>query len=156
MMKVTRAVAVLLVLALAAAAQSAPQNWNNVKAITAGTEVRVNVGTRRVTGQFQSAMDDALVINSRTGQETLTRQEVLRVSVKKQGKRARNTLLGLGIGAGAGLGIGAIADARAAACDGFICLKGLGKFAGTIIGAILGLATGALIPTGGWHEVYKQ
>ena len=151
MITVIRAAAVLG-LSLAAAAPAAAQSWNNVKALSMGTEVRILAGARTISGPVQSVTDDSLVVNSAKGQEMLTRQEVTRLSARKNGHRGRNALIGLGIGAGAGLGIGAAADN----CQGLFCGSSLGKAIFTPLGAVAGLLVGAVIPTGGWRDVYKQ
>lgn len=158
MLKHIRAVAVLLVFALTAAAQTPAQNWNNVKALAAGTEVRIVVGTRTVTGKIQSFTDDSLTINSGTGQEMFARQEIVQVSVKKPGHRARNTLLGLGIGTGAGVGIGlGIGHANDCSSCWFGGLNtAVGGALGGAIGLVGGTVVGALIPTGGWREIYRR
>lgn len=158
MTKLIRALAILQVFALAAAAQAPAQNWNNVKALTVGTQVRIAVGSRTVNGDLQSVTDDSLAVNSGKGQEMFTRQEVKQVSTKKMGHRLRNTLLGLGIGTGAGVGTG-VAIGHAHDCGtGFLC--GVNTIAGGALGGAIGLVggtiIGAVIPTGGWREVYKQ
>ena len=157
-MKLTRAVAGVLVFAVTAAAQSPAQNWNNVKALSVGTSVRISVGSRTVTGQVQRVTDDSLVVDSGKGQEMFTRQEVMRVSRKTKSHRLRNTLLGLGIGTGAGIGIG-VGVGRANDCSsGFLC--GLNTAAGGALGGAIGLVggtvIGAVIPTGSWQEVYQR
>jgi hypothetical protein len=116
MFKHIRAAAVLFVFALAAAAQSPAQNWNDVKALAAGTSVRISVGSRTVRGQVQGVMDDSLAVDSGKGQEMFTRQEVMRVSVKKKGHRGRNTLIGLGAGAAIGVVVGVASHKD---CTGF-------------------------------------
>ncbi len=151
-----RVVGMLLCFALAAVGQSPAQNWNNAKALVAGTEVRVKVHSRNIRGQLQGVTDDALTINSGKGQEMLMRQEILRVSVKTKSHRGRNTLIGLGAGAGVGLVVGV---ATHKGCTGFCILyttRGQDAGIGAALGAIIGTAVGALIPTGGWREVYKQ
>src|SRR5258708_2851161 len=100
------AFAVLFLGAFTAAAQSPAQNWKNVTALTAGTEVRITAGSLTVRGQVRNVTGDTLVVDSGKGQEMFTRQEVTRVSVRKKGHRGRNTLIGLGLGAGGGLGLG--------------------------------------------------
>ncbi len=152
------AVAVLLVCAITASAQTPVQDWNNVKTVPVGTGVRVVVGSRRVDGQVQSVSDDSLAIKSRKGQHMFTRPEVMRVSVSKRGHRTRNTLLGLAIGTGAGLGIG-LAIGRAHDCSqGFLCgiTAAYGLLLGGAIGLVGGTIAGLVIHTGGWREVYKQ
>ena len=141
--------------ALEMAAQ--PQSWNNVQAISPGTEIRITgprPGTLR--GTLQSVTGDFLALNSSAGQETFERQQITRVAIKKQGHRARNTLIGLGVGAGAGLGIGAAADHDCASKGGFFCPNNFGKAILTPFGAAVGALVGALIPSGGWREIYKQ
>ncbi len=156
MFKHIRAVAVLFVFTLEAAAQSPAQNWNNIKALPAGTSVRISVGARTVRGQVQGVTDDSLVVGSGKGQERFTRQEVMRASVKKQGHRGRHTLIGLGAGAAIG---GVIGAAGHSDCTGFCFLnttRGQDAALGAIVFGVIGTAVGALIPTGGWREVYKR
>ena len=88
-----RAAAYLFLSALAAAAQSPAQDWSAVKALAAGTSVRVSSGSHTINGQVQSVTDESLSIDSGKKQQTLDRQEVLRVSVKKTAHRVRNTLI---------------------------------------------------------------
>jgi len=153
MRKLTRAAAVLFVFALAASAQSPAQNWNNVTALAAGTPVRISVGSRTVRGQVQGVTDDSLAVNSGKGQERFTRQDVARVSVKERGHHARNILIGAAVGAGIGLGVGA----AVARCKSF-CVVSTGEVVAVSTGgfAAVGAIIGAVIPSGGWREIYKQ
>jgi hypothetical protein len=156
MFKNISAAAVLFVFALVAAAQSPAQNWNNVKSLAAGTPVRISVGSRTVSGQVQGVADDSLGVSSGKGQEMFTRQEVMRVSVKKNGHRGRNTLIGLGAGAAIGAVVGVASHKD---CTGFCILytsRGQDAAIGAIVLGVIGTAVGALIPTGGWREVYRQ
>ena len=93
-------------MATTALAQKNAGDWNTVKALTTGTEVRITTGSRTVSGKVDRITGDTLVVTSGKGSEMFTEQEVTRVSVGKQGHRGRNTLIGLGIGTGAGIGIG--------------------------------------------------
>jgi hypothetical protein len=158
MSKLARSIVVLLVFAIAAAAQSSAQDWNVVKALAPGTEVRVT-SARDVRGTLQSASDDSLIVNSGKGLETITRQEIVRVSLRKRGHRARNVLIGLAIGAGAGAGIGAAtATAGCKNSGNCILLYPKGETAGIgagVLGAI-GALVGAVIPTGGWRDGYRK
>jgi hypothetical protein len=124
-------------------------------AISEGTEIEARTtDNKSYRGQFKAADDDALVITTGSGEQRLARATVSRVSVKKPGRRLRNTLIGLGIGAAAGLTLGAIADAR---CTGN-CVEGktpLGKEFGTAFGSLIGSIIGVALPTGGWREVYR-
>ena len=94
-------------------------------------------------------------MSSEKGQETIKQQEVMRVSLKKTGHRRRNILIGAGIGAGGGLTLGAVA---AGTCSGTLC----GGHGPAVVvgvagaGALVGTLVGAVIPTGGWREIYKK
>jgi hypothetical protein len=94
--------------------------------------------------------DETLVIRLTAGEQTFTKQSVLRISSKGVSHRLRNTALGAAVGGGGGAGIGAAAKNQ----NDFF---GRGAYAavGAVIGVAAGAAVGALLPTGGWHEVYR-
>jgi hypothetical protein len=102
----------LVVVATTLAAQTNVPDWNAVKALTAGTQVRITAGSRSIRGEIERTTDDVLVVTSGKGEETLSRQDIRRVAVKKPGHRGRNALIGLGIGTGTGLAVGAGVDAK--------------------------------------------
>jgi hypothetical protein len=157
MSKPVCAAAVFFFFALTAAAQPPARSWNNVKALSVGTSVRISVGSRTVNGQVHATTDDSLALDSKKGQEMFTRQEVMRVSVKKTSHRGRNTLIGLGAGAGIGVVVGVASLHQD--CTGICFLnptRGQAAGIGAILFGVIGTAVGALIPTGGWREVYKQ
>ena len=144
---------ILLLFVLTWAAQSQTANWNNVKMLPLGTEVRLVTGGRTVRGSVQAVTDDSLVVNSGSGQQTFARQQVMRASVRKKSHRGRNTLIGLGIGTGAGAAVGAGLGG---------CCSGEGPSSTPVVAAVVvgsvgvGAAIGALLPTGGWQEIFKQ
>ena len=153
---VCTAAPLLFFFALSAAAQSTAQDWATVKSLGVGTSVRVLVGSRTVKGQIQGVTDDSLAVDSGKGPEIFRQREVMRVSVTKEGHRGRNALIGLGTGATIGAVVGAATHKD---CTGF-CLfyttRGQDAGIGALVLGFLGGAVGALIPTGGWHEVYRQ
>jgi hypothetical protein len=156
MSKSTRAAAFLFVFALAAAAQSPVQSWQDVKALTAGTPVRISAGSHTISGQLQQVTDDSIVVESGKAQQSFRRQDVMRVSVKKAAHRGRNALIGLGGGAAIGAAVGAASHKD---CTGFCIFytsRGQDAAIGAVVFAVIGTAIGALIPTGGWREIYKQ
>jgi len=148
-----RLVAVLLILTATAVAQSDASNWNTVMALTPGTDVRITTGSLTFNGRIDRITDASIAVTSGKNQKMFTRQEVSRVSVRKPGHRVRNALIGLGIGAGAGLGIGL----GTTSCSGIGCIgSGAIKVAAPLALAFVGAAIGAVIPSGGWREVYKK
>ena len=151
-----RAAALLLLFAFAVGAQPAPKDWQSLKDLSPGTAVRVIAGTRSLSGSLQSVSDDALSVSSDKAHETVMRQEVKRVLVRKKGHRGRNALIGLAAGAGVGAIVGAASHRD---CTGFCVLNiSRGQDAGIAAGVfgILGAAVGTLLPTGNWREVYRQ
>jgi len=128
-------------------------NWNTVKALAAGTEVRVTAGTRTVRGTVDRVTDDTLVVTSGKRQEMFDRQQVSAVSQKKPGHRMRNALIGLGAGTGVGLGVGL---GERAGHNQLQIVSNSAVMAGfTVAGALAGTVVGAVIPTGGWREIYR-
>jgi hypothetical protein len=154
-MPAPRLAATLLTLAAATmSAQSNRTDWNAVKALTARTEVRITAGSRTVSGAIDRITDDTLAITAGKGQEMFDRQQVSSVSTKKPGHRMRNALIGLGAGTGAGLGIGL--GIRAHPDQLHIVSTSAVVGGSAAAGAVIGTLVGAVIPTGGWREIYKQ
>jgi hypothetical protein len=147
----------LLAFAPVISAQSST-GWDRVKQLPPGAEIRLNLSDgRTVTTEFQNATDDALMVAKAAVQETLSRPMVVRVSVKTKSHRGRHTLIGLGIGAGTGLVTGAVIDSHDSCHQGSFCfdiLPNAGKEVFTPLGGLIGALVGALIPAGGWREVY--
>ena len=94
-------------------------NWDRLKQLSAGQEIQVVQNDAKSSrSNFRSVTDEAIVVSTAAGEQTIARQSILRVSSKGKGHRMRNALIGAGVGAGAGLGIGAAADHHKA-CTGF-------------------------------------
>jgi hypothetical protein len=147
----------LLLAPILAAQPSAKSNWGNLNRLTTGDEIRVTVPTRgQIRARFERATDEALIVNTPGKQESLDRASVASVAAKGERHRKRNALIGLGVGAGVGLGIGAGLDASQCHLNCFDILPNAGKEILTPLGALLGVTVGALLPTGGWREIYIQ
>ena len=131
-------------------------DWNNLASLAGTAEVRVQLsGSHAVRGRIQNVASDSLTMESGSGQQTFTRQQIVRVFVKQRARRGRNAVIGLAIGAGLG---GALGGATASDCSGSIC-GGYGAMAiasGIGAGAAVGVLIGAFVPAGGWREVYRQ
>jgi len=128
-------------------------DWKVLKALQQNEQVRVSLragGTHN--GALQEVSDSRLTISD--GQ-AFNREDVQRVWVKRHGHRGKHTLIGAGIGAGAGLGIGAAIDHHCAS-NSLICTGNLGKAIGTPLFAVIGAGIGAVLPGGGWEEVYRS
>jgi hypothetical protein len=146
-----------LVAALAATAAAQPAkpiaNWANLNQLVTGAEIRVTLANgKTLRGFMQRVTPESLAINATTSQETLSRQDIRRVDLKRSGHRGRNTLIGLAIGTGAGLAVGAGLDSQSGRYDMF---PNAGKAVLSPVGAIIGTVIGVALPTGGWREVYR-
>jgi len=139
--------------ATAVAAQTNP-GWDTVKAIAAGTEVRIAAGARTIQGTIGRTTDDAVVVNNAKGPQTFDRQQVSVVSVRKPSHRKRNALIGLAAGTGAGLGIGIAAQAKSGQLK--VVPNSAVVAACTVAGAVAGTLVGIVIPSGGWREIYRK
>ncbi len=128
-------------------------DWRVLQALQQNEQVRVSLragGTHK--GTLQEVSDSRLTISD--GQ-AFNREDVQRVWVKRHGHRGKHTLIGAGIGAGAGLGIGAAIDHHCSS-NSLICTGNRGKAIGTPLFAVIGAGIGAVLPGGGWEEVYRS
>ena len=140
--------------ATAAAQQTKPiANWANLNQLVTGAEIRVTLDDGKTQrGFMQRVTPESLAINATTSQETLSRQDIRRVALKRPGHRGRHTLIGLAVGTGVGLAAGAVADSKAGPGRMF---PDSGKVVFSPLGAIIGTVVGVALPTGGWREVYR-
>ncbi len=142
--------------ALSSRVSVAQSEWNVLQQLTSGQQVKVVLGNNTSSrGSFESADDRSLVIRSGKGEQNISRDQVTRVLVKGKSHRKRNALIGAGIGAGAGLAAGAAID-NDCSRNSFFCTGNKGKAILTPLWGLLGAGIGAVIPSGGWHEVYRS
>jgi hypothetical protein len=140
----------------AAEPKSAQADWGSLKHLATGDEVRVVLNDgKSYAAKFQGSSDEAIVIRMSAGEQTFSRQDVLRVSAKKEPHRMRNALIGAAAGCGVGLGIAA---GYAASQRKEYPQNRYFEVDGPILGAVMGAAGGGLgvaLSKGGWHDVYR-
>lgn len=147
----TRAVVITSFLCLPAWGQTPSGNWDRVKMIAIGTDIRVTVGTSKpVRGNLRSVTDNDLAIQSETGARSFSRADIRGLSVRQKNHRLRKVLIGAGIGTAAGIAIG---GAAANHCMGIAC-GGARVALGGLIGLAGGVAAGALWSRSEWREIY--
>jgi hypothetical protein len=144
----------LILMAAAAAAQT--NDWNTVKALATGAEVRITADTRTVRGKVLRVSDESIVLASGKGQEMVSKQEVLRVRLRGDSHRGRNSLIGLGVGAAIGVIIGAAAHQDCTGWCFFYTSRGVDMAGAGIAFGGIGAGVGALISTRSWLEVYRK
>jgi hypothetical protein len=141
-------------------------SWDNLKSLRPGQEIRVVIkNVKSYQGKFESLSDNGITLRQAAGEQTLARQDVLRVSWKKGlNHGTRNAVIGTVVGAGAGLVIGLAANhviwSHVNCTEGpdFGCGYPPNPHWGIIltpVGGLAGALIGAFIPTGGWREVYR-
>jgi len=138
-------------------ALNAAQNsaWDTLKQLTPGQQIRVIMNdSKSYRGEFQSVTEEAIVIHTKEGDQTLARQNVKLVSSRRPGHRGRHALIGAAIGGGVGLGIGAAVDADCSP-QSFVCTGNKGKAIATPVLGLLGAGIGALLPAGSWRQLYR-
>lgn len=150
--------------ALSLAAQEPAVKWENMKALAPGTQFRVvsSASPQPIEGRLKSVTDGDLSLMRDNRVESLSRAQVVSVSVREKGHRVRHALIGLGVGVAAGALIGwGIGHSQASGCQksgGGWC--GLDTVAGAGLGGLSGLVGGAVIGaswhTGKWTEVYAR
>jgi hypothetical protein len=143
--------------------KGSPRSWDNLKSLTPGQEVRVvmkNVLSYR--GKFESLSDGGITLRQAAREQTLSRKDILRVSLKTgQDHQVRNMLIGMVVGAGAGVVIGLGPYYVHRNCtEGPLFNCGSPPNARwvkvlTPVGGVAGMAIGAWIPTGGWYDIYR-
>lgn len=142
--------------AMAQSKSAANPAWNNLKQLSPGQQVRVVLNSNSsLKGQFQSVTDDAIIIRANGADQTLSRSSVQQVSSGRPGHRGRHALIGAAIGAGAGLGAGAAID-NDCSPQSIVCTGNKGKAILTPVFGLIGAGIGALLPAGGWQEVYRS
>jgi hypothetical protein len=89
-------------------AKSLQANWANLKQLAPGQQIRVVLNDAKAyTGEFRSVSDEGLVIRTGEGEQTLERQNILRVSTQGKGHRGRGALIGVAVGVAAALALDA-------------------------------------------------
>ncbi len=75
-------------------------SWDNLKGLRPGQEIRVVMNNvKSYQGEFESLSDGGITLRQPAGEQTLARNDILRVSSKGQKHRARNALIGTVVGA---------------------------------------------------------
>ncbi len=136
---------------LSQAAEPEPDvgRWENVQRLAPGSAIQIVLNdVKSYSGRLVSAGEETLSVRLSEGERTFSRRDVLRVSAKGQKHRWRNALVGMGIGVGLGFALAAHAVKNDSEQEPQY-------FTDPVAFGALGAGAGALMPTGGWHEVYR-
>jgi len=123
--------------------RKAPSAWENLSGLQPGEKIQVvDTTQRKHAGTFSSVTNAAIVVHEKSGDETIQRENVLRVTAGSH--RVRNALIGGAVGAGVGAGIGAATYSSCANSQSF-CVQPIGRGGIAAIGAVAGAGLGAVI-----------
>ena len=125
-------------------------DWEAVRRISPDKGIDVRTRDSETTrGTFVSANETVLVLRSKSGEQSISKDEIERVRVADPSRRTKTGLLTTAIGAGIGLGIGV------AICPHCVNEGAAGMYTGplTAIGAGVG-ATGFL--SAPYRTIYKR
>jgi hypothetical protein len=126
------------------------RTWDNLKQLAPNEQVRIVLNDARpYKGEFQSVSEATILVRVATGVQTFARENVLRVLTKGMSRPRRNALIGAVVGFGAGTAV------IAGACLCADCRGPVAPILGATVGAPVGALVGFVMPTGGWHEVYR-
>lgn len=137
--------------------QDGNDGWESVRCVAPGSNVRVVLNNVQMhEGKLKAVSDNAISITTPSGEQIFARNSVVRVSAKRESHRKRNLLIGLAAGAVGGVILG-VADPELGqgTCEQGSCIDAGTVAITTVGGAALGALVGAVIPTGGWQEVYR-
>jgi hypothetical protein len=131
-------------------------NWDDLKKLAPGDDIRIVLNDAKSYGaKFQSVSDEAIVVRLVTGEQTFSRESILRVSARSTPHRGRNAMIGAAAGFAACLGIGAATAASRRKEYPYNKYTEAGAVIGVVACAPAGAGIAALMPTGGWHDVYR-
>jgi hypothetical protein len=139
------------------------KSWDNLKSLTRGEETLVVTNdVKPHQGKFEFFSDSGITLRLKTGEQTLARKDVFRVSqMVGHNHQVRNAVAGTLVGAATGAAIGLKHYYRPRNCTlgpDFACgypnnldlLEWL-----TPVSGLGGAIVGGFLPTGGWHVVYR-
>lgn len=142
----------LAALSPASERQASQANWDVLKGLAAGDEIKIIHNGKSETGTLRGITEDGIVLRLTAENRLFERQTISAVFTKHNGHRARHALMGALAGAGAGLAIGAASDSHD---RNRWMLPDIGKALFTPAGAIVGVTAGALLPSGSWRKIYQ-
>ncbi len=146
MKRVTETLLVLLLIAGFGWAESAQNNWDNLKELRPGQKIQVVDSTlKSLNGSFVSVSDEALSLQVGKTEESVARAKVVRVSVRDTSHRARNMAMASGIIGGitlipAVIGLG-INSNEGHSCGPCVAAIAAGFGGGAALGAVPGSRT---------------
>ena len=129
-------------------AQNTQTDWHELSQLPSGERIRVvDSSHKKHSGAFSSFSDQSIILRGQTGEETIPRENILRISRSKRSYRLRNVVVSGLAGAGVGAAIGYGTHSKCQNCIGWAPTKGQSAAIGAALGFLGSLAVGAIIPS---------
>jgi hypothetical protein len=139
------AITILMLSAQALRGEPSVHSWDNLRQLRAGQRIAVtDMKLKTAQGEFAGYSENAVSLGVGGNEISIPREQVFSVKNREKSHRRRNVLLGLAIGAAGGLAAASVRGAtyhEEGETSVFMLVY-------TPIGAGIGAATGAVLPTG--------
>ncbi len=139
----------LFVVTAASSLRAANSDWNNLKTLKPGQQIRIVLNDNKVyQGEFQALNDEGITLRHASGEQTFARKDIHRIGSYQGFKThlARNMLIGAAIGAALATPL-MLANSNNGWWHSSVWVPGVFVPGGAGIGAAVTAA--------GWHEVYR-
>ena len=139
-------VACLLLTPCVSRAQKTAASWDALNALRSGEKIEVvETSLKKHTGTFAAVSEESLTLREGAAEQSIRKEDVMRVTSLAKSHRLRNALIFGAVGAGAGAGIGA----AALPCHrgDFVCVTGAAAAIFGVSGFLGGAAIGAFVPS---------
>jgi hypothetical protein len=137
------------VAAAATPLRAAKSDWNNLKTLKPGQQIRIVLNDNKIfEGEFQALNDEGITLRHAPGEQTFARKDILRISSHHGVKThlMRNILIGAAIGV-------ALATPLILANNNNGWWHSWAWIPGVFVPG--GAGIGAVVTRAGWHEVYR-
>ena len=129
-------------------AQNKPTDWREISQLLPGERIRVvDSSHKKHSGVFRSFSDQSIILRAETGEETIPREGILRISRSKP--YHRRAIVAVSGFVGAGVGAAIFYGGSACHVPGWCFPPTRGQMAGigAALGFLVGLAAGSVIPS---------
>jgi hypothetical protein len=137
-------IACLLGTAPVARGQANRGSWEALNSLRSGQRIEVvETSLKKHAGTFETVSDETILLREGSADESVKKEDVMRVTLLEKSHRLRNALIGSLLGGGAGAGIGAAVHSG----QGSYVPRSGAAAVGAVLGLAVGAAVGAAVPS---------
>ena len=116
--------------------------WVALNALRANEKIEVvEASLKQHKGMFVAVSEESITLRENAADQTLKKENVMRVTALDKGHHWRNALIGGAVGAGVGAGVGAAAAGKC------FCTTGQAVKAVALVGLAVGAVVGVALPS---------